>query len=196
MDAPSIAGDNSASGHDNREQAKIEIRDSGVSGTIGASGTFKCMEGAKVVPCPTLSNDHAVGGARKGGPLNVQIANMPPEDRKADKFMPFRNGNIEVVPGPGNLGAYVVKDPHTLKLLTTVASCWLRVREITPAAKVLMEAEVITGFQRTFSFDEKTALEVRSGCPGGVLYIVNGQQLTPTNASKTPDKSEVADILL
>lgn len=85
--------------------------------------------------------------------------------------------------------------PHELEISTS-EPCWLRVSEITPAVKLLTEGQEPTAYKRTFSFDEKTTLEVRSGCPGSVLYKVNGQYVTPTNVSKTPDKSEVAEILL
>jgi hypothetical protein len=84
---------------------------------------------------------------------------------------------------------------HSLELSLT-APCWLRVTEQTPDASVLYEGNAPKELHKEFTFDEKTAIEVRAGCPGDVVYKINGNLATPPNASKTPKVSEVVDLLI
>jgi hypothetical protein len=98
-------------------------------------------------------------------------------------------GAIDFGPTPG--------DGHQHNLQVSVsASCWLRVTEQTPAAKVLIDGFQKNGFMQTIEFDEGASLEVRSGCPGDVHYTVNGLIVHPDNVSGTPDKSEVVELRL
>src|SRR5579863_6862484 len=85
---------------------------------------------------------------------------------------------------------------HSMNIEISV-DCWIAVTEQTPEAKTLFEgAQRQAGLSFLSSFDEQTAVEVRAGCPGDVHYTVNGQIVHPDNVSKTPDKSEVVDLLI
>lgn len=73
-------------------------------------------------------------------------------------------------------------------------SCWLRVSEAIPTEPIAFEGNVKAGWNRTFSFGEEVSVEVRSGCPGKLVYVVNGNQVHPVNVSGTPEQSEVVKM--
>lgn len=77
-----------------------------------------------------------------------------------------------------------------------LAACWLTVKEMTPAAKVLVDRLAPADYRKKFSFAEGASIEVRAGCPGSVLYWLNGEHYVPVNESGKPDESEVANIHL
>ena len=86
---------------------------------------------------------------------------------------------------------------HGLALeLSAPKGCWLRITEITPDAKVLVEGHQENGYTFNRTFPEGASLEVRNGCPGKVYYNVNGLPAHPDNVSGMPDKSEVVDLRL
>lgn len=94
---------------------------------------------------------------------------------------------IAAPPGDGKI--------HSLEL-TLSAPCWIRVVEQTPESKVIVEGFRLIKWNRGFDFDEKTTVEVRSGCPGQVTYIVNGLLTSPPNESTKPKDSEVVHLTL
>jgi len=88
-----------------------------------------------------------------------------------------------------------VSHGHSLELLLS-ATCWLRVTELSPEAKVLLEGSYATGFKHSFSFGGETRVEIRSSCPGAVKYVLNGVPTSPVNGSRKPQSSEVVDETL
>jgi len=90
---------------------------------------------------------------------------------------------------------------HSLALHIT-SPCWIRVTKQTPVATImywnilLTEGQEPSGWDRLYTFDEQTEVEVRSGCPGQVHYEVNGVGVSPPNKSGKPQESEVVDLLL
>jgi hypothetical protein len=85
---------------------------------------------------------------------------------------------------------------HVLEVQVLTDACWLTVTEVTPAATVLVDRRVPLDYKRTFSFDEAASLEVRAGCPGQLLYWLNGEHYAPPNESGKPEESEVVNIRL
>jgi hypothetical protein len=93
-------------------------------------------------------------------------------------------------------GALSLVDSHTFRIELS-ANCWIAVTEQTPKAEVLFPGEhKQAGDVLGTSMAEQATVEVRAGCPGDVHYTVNGQIVHPDNVSKTPDKSEVVDLLI
>jgi hypothetical protein len=97
---------------------------------------------------------------------------------------------------PERLSTEAPRAAHSLRISLT-KPCWIQITEQTPAAKVLLDgANQPAAYQWEDGFAEAATVEVRSGCPGDVYYVVNGVPAHPDNASGKPDKSEIVDLAL
>jgi hypothetical protein len=94
-----------------------------------------------------------------------------------------------------NVTSATASPTHSLELQLS-APCWVRVTEVTPVAKVLIEGQELTGWRFGWDSDERATIEVRSGCPGDLIYWVDGNFVTPPNKSGTPKVSEVVELEL
>ncbi len=76
--------------------------------------------------------------------------------------------------------------------ITPQVDCWLSVKDAKGKTWVSQTMEAHHFFQ--LNGEAGRPLEVRSGCPGQIMYRVDGAEGRPVNHSGTPDKSEVVSL--
>ena len=76
--------------------------------------------------------------------------------------------------------------------ITPQVDCWLSVKDAKGKTWVSQTMEAHHFFQ--LNGEAGRPLEVRSGCPGQIMYRVDGAEVRPVNHSGTPDKSEVVSL--
>jgi len=76
--------------------------------------------------------------------------------------------------------------------ITPQVDCWVSVKDAKGKTWVSQTMEAHHFFQ--FNGEAGRPLEVRSGCPGQIMYRVDGAEVHPVNHSGTPDKSEVVSL--
>lgn len=76
--------------------------------------------------------------------------------------------------------------------ITPQVDCWVSVKDATGKTWVSQTMEAHHFFQ--FNGEAGRPLEVRSGCPGQIMYRVDGAEVNPVNHSGKPEQSEVVSL--
>lgn len=115
---------------------------------------------------------------------NLRAAELPKNEPKAGQCLQWNGDDwkwMDCKP-PANL--------HTLSVSLS-KPCWVRVSR---DGETLAEGNKPAAWTKFFSFAEKTKVEVRAGCPGAVMYEINGVLQNMPNESGTPQQSEVVHL--
>jgi hypothetical protein len=125
------------------------------------------------------------------GKLCPDNSGYNPQQNNMGYLYPNTDGHIAASSGTGTVGTVILKrySKWLLAVSPQIEDCWIRIS--VGDSRVVAEGTVMGGNIDTYAFPVGQIATVRTGCPGGVRYWVNGEEIQPEESKQPHDTSKV-----